>query len=279
MNTSKLDFFAEIPADEYHRASRDGMYLSSHLLGDFRKSPRLYHMKMTGETVQPETTALLLGRAVHSLVLEGRGAFEREFLAAQGPVNPRTKEPFGKLTKAYKEWAAAQTKSIVSSQDFSLMVRLRQSVWTHPVAMELLGDGIPEMTVRCVYAGEPCQIRMDWFRSDYMGKPVICDLKTCESIDWFEGDARRYGYPQQLAFYRGVLDAASREYDLRDLKADCYLIAVEKREPYRCGVWKLTDAILDACTAENERAIEELRGCRKADRWPTGLEELRILDI
>ena len=38
----QYDFLADVPADEYHKAARDGKFLSSHLLGDFRKSPRLY---------------------------------------------------------------------------------------------------------------------------------------------------------------------------------------------------------------------------------------------
>ena len=57
-----------------------------------------------------------------------------------------------------------------------------------------------EQTVRTQYCGEMCQIRMDWFREDYNGKPIICDLKTCENLDHFENDARRYGYAHQMAF-------------------------------------------------------------------------------
>ena len=34
----RLSFFADVPADEYHQAARDGKFLSSHLLGDFRRS-------------------------------------------------------------------------------------------------------------------------------------------------------------------------------------------------------------------------------------------------
>ena len=273
MNT--LPFFADIPAEEYHRAARDGQFLSSHLLGDFRKSPKLYRKKMAGEMAQEETAAFLTGRAVHSLILEGRSAFDAEFLVTDGPVNPKTGEPFGKLTKAYKEWAAAQSKAVVSGEDFAFMLKLQQSVWSHPVAQTLLYDGVAEQTVRTAYCGEPCQIRMDWFRADYEGRPAICDLKTCETLDYFEGDARRFGYPQQMAFYREVLKTASGGA----VEADCYLIAIEKREPMRCGVWKLTEGILQSCAVENERAIAELRECRRANAWPTRTEELRILDV
>lgn len=268
-------FFADIPADEYHQAARDGKFLSSHLLGDFRKSPRLYRKKMTGEIAPEDTAAFLTGRAVHTLILEGRAKFDEEFLVSDGPVNPKTGESFGKLTKAYKEWAAAQTKDVVSGADFNFMSQLQQSVWTHPVASLLLDDGVAEQTVRTTYFGVACQIRMDWFRADYEGRPVICDLKTCETLDWFESDARRFGYPAQAAFYREVLRTASDG----EVVADCYLIAVEKREPFRCGVWKLTDGILEACAVENERAIAELAECRRTNVWPTKTEDLRILDV
>ena len=272
---NKLPIFADIPANEYHQAARDGQFLSSHLLGDFRKSPRLYHKKMTGEIAPEDTAAFLMGRAVHTLILEGRAKFDEEFLVSDGPINPKTGESFGKLTKAYKEWAAAQTKDVISGADFNFMCQLHQSVLTHPVARKLLDDGIAEQTVRTTYCSEPCQIRMDWFRVDYEGRPIICDLKTCETLDYFEGDARRFGYPQQASFYREVLKNASDG----EINPDFYLIAVEKREPMRCGVWKLTDGLLESCAIENERAMAELRQCRHSNIWPTRTEDMRILDV
>lgn len=276
MNTNKLKYFIDINAEEYHQAAREGRFLTSHFLGDFRKSPKLYRMKMSGEIQQTETSAFLIGRAVHSLILEGRGAFEREFIVSDGPINHKTNEVFGRLTKAYKEWAAAQTKPVISGSEFGLMTKFQQSVWTHPIAMDLLDDGIAEQTVRTHYCGEPCQVRVDWFRTNYNGRMAIVDLKTCQSVDWFESDAKRLSYPHQSAFYRDVLAAAG---DIDAKAIDCYLIAVEKAEPYRCGVWKLTDAILDSASKANERAIAELQDCRRMNVWPTRLEDLRVLDI
>ena len=122
---NRLPMFADIPSGEYHRDARDGKFLSSHLLGDFRKSPRLYLKKMNGEIEQAESAALAVGRAVHVLVLEGRAKFDEEFLVTDGPVNPKTGEPFGKTTKAYREWAASQTKEVVCGADFAFMSKLR----------------------------------------------------------------------------------------------------------------------------------------------------------
>lgn len=275
MDKNILPVFADIPADEYHKAAMEGRYLSSHMLGDFRKSPRLYRKKLSGEIEPAESAAFALGRATHVLVLEGRSRFDEVYAVSDGPVNPKTGEPFGRLTKAYREWAAAQRKEIVSGPDFAFLSKLRESVLSHPVARELLDDGVAEQTVRAHYCGEPCQIRMDWFRTFFEDRPAIVDLKTVQTLDYFEGDARRLGYPHQMAFYREVLKNAT----CGEVEADCYLIAIEKVEPFRCGVWKLTDGILQASAVENRRAIAELRNCRRENVWPTRTEDLRILDI
>ena len=59
---------------------------------------------MTGEIEPGDSSAYQTGRAVHTLIFEGRAKFDAEFLISDGPVNPKTGECFGKLTKAYKEW-------------------------------------------------------------------------------------------------------------------------------------------------------------------------------
>ena len=145
MNT---DRFLTIPAEEYHAASRCGRYMSSHLLAAFRESPELYRRKTSGEIAESESPALALGRAAHCLILEGRAAFDERYLVADGPVNPKTGEPYGKATKAYADWLAAQTKEIVSQKDFGFILKLQKPVWTHPIASALLDNGASEATVR-----------------------------------------------------------------------------------------------------------------------------------
>ena len=118
----------EIPAAEYHAASRSGKYMSSHLLSDFRESPALYHKETSGEVSDNETPALLLGRTAHCLILEGRTAFDSEYLVADGPVNSKTGESFGRATKAYAEWLSSQDREVVSSRDYGFMLKLQKSV-------------------------------------------------------------------------------------------------------------------------------------------------------
>ena len=259
-------FFIHVPAEEYHADARAGKFLSSHLLGDFRRSPSLYRKKLAGEILPTESPALLLGRAAHCLILEGRAAFDEEFLVSNGPVNPKTGEAYGRTTKAHAEWAAAQTRTVISETEFGFLVKLQKSVWLHRAASELLAEGFAEGTVRRVYCGMPCQIRCDW-----MCPEGLVDLKTCDNLDYFEAAARAYGYVHQMAFYRAILREASGE------TAPVHLIAIEKNEPLRCGVWRIADAVLDEAEHQNEAAIARLLECRRTDSWPTGYEDVRLL--
>jgi len=89
---------------------------------------------------------------------------------------------------------------------------------------------------------------------------------------YFEADARRYGYVYQVAFYQAVLAQVIGLYE------PVYLLGVEKKEPFRCGVWKVHEDVLAQARRENEAAIGRLRECMAADSWPSGYEECRLFD-
>ena len=118
----KTDFIIHEPSAVYHEQSRTGKYLSSHLLADFRESPALYHKKVTGEIEDKDSSAFVIGRAAHCLILEGRKAFDRDYVVSDGPINPRTGEAYGRTTKAFAEWAATQEREIISGKDFSFLL-------------------------------------------------------------------------------------------------------------------------------------------------------------
>jgi voltage-gated potassium channel Kch len=263
---NKPDYIIIEPAEEYH-AKRD-RFLSSHALADFRKCPELFHKKESGEITDEDRPAYIIGRAAHSLILEGRDRFDAEYIVGE-PVNPNTGKPYGKNTQAYQSWLEAQDKAVISPADFEFIRCLQTAVWLHNAAADLLQDGIAEGVVRDEYCGVPCQIRMDFFHE----ANGIIDLKTCDNLDYFEADARRFQYVYQAAFYRAVLREASGK------NHPFHLIAVEKHEPFRCGVWIISDESLDLAEVENAAAIGRLQKCRAENLWPTGYEEPRILSI
>jgi hypothetical protein len=203
----------------------------------------------------------------HALILEGQDKFDTEF-AVGGPINPKTGQPFGATTKAFAEWAQTIGKDILTDNQYEVVINMHLSVSQHEVAQMLLADGIPEGVVRTEYCGVPCQIRMDWYDA-FFG---IVDLKTCDDLTWFESDARRFGYVYQLAFYRAVLA------QVIGIKSPVHLIAVEKKEPYRTGVWKVSNESLGLAQTSNETAIAQLRDCLATNQWPTGYEQPRTFD-
>jgi hypothetical protein len=136
-------------------------------------------------------------------------------------------------------------------------------------AIELLLYGRAEGVVRAEYIGVPCQIRIDWLHP-HRG---LVDLKSCDELDWFEADARRYRYHYQLAFYQAILGVVTGQH------VPVYIVAIEKREPYRAGTWRVSDDTLQIARCENEAAIRRLVECRKRDIWPTGFEAVRLLEI
>lgn len=253
------------PESTYARRRAD--CLSSHALGTFRKNPLRFRQQELGLIVDGERPAYVVGRAAHCRTLEGASVFRDRF-AIGGPVNPKTGRPFGQDTKAYAEWAATIGKPAISQETADLCEQLAAAVHDHAEAAALLSEGQAEGVVRTTYAGLSCQTRIDWLNP----QRGIIDLKTIDDLDWFEAQARSFGYAHQLAFYRAVLGAVA------GVQVDASIIAVEKQAPYRVGVWRFSDQVLAAAARDNLAAIERLKICRTQDRWPTGYETIRTYD-
>ena len=186
------------PFELYRERAKE--YLTSHALADFRKCPLLYQRKKQGLIPDEDRPAYLIGRALHTLVLEGRDRFDEEY-AVGGPVNPKTGMPYGPNTKTFAEWVASCGKQVLTDAQYELVRNMAQGVRSHQIAVDLLSSGIPEGVVRAEYCAVPCQARIDWL-DPHRG---ILDLKTCDDLTWFQADAKRYGYVYQMAFYRAVL--------------------------------------------------------------------------
>lgn len=285
MGAYRTDVFQSEPMADY-KAKR-AEFLTSHQVLEYGHCPALYRKSMSGPA--PRLVfgdSFLIGSATHTLTLEGRAAFEREYIVGGGPINPTTKKPYGAESQKYKNWARETGKACLSDDQFALVCRLSSAVQSHKIAAGLLKTGIAEGVIRAELHGVKCQIRVDWFNSD----EGFIDLKTCDDIDRFErpgsewdteagerlpvsGDATRYGYIQQLAFYRSVYQAAT------GIAPPVYFIAVEKREPYRVGVWRADENALGIAAERNAQLIEQLKVSRAQNHWPTHYEEMRTLAL
>ena len=262
-----LSIFRTESAEAYH--AKAAQFLSSHQLLDFIRCPWLHRKKQLGMIEDKDSPAYLVGRAAHVRILEGRDRYEDVF-AQGGPINERTGKPYGSDTKAFAQWQQAQGKPVLSHGQVELIEKMAAGVAMNSEAVDLLLYGRAEGVIRVDYCGLPCQIRIDWLHP-HQG---IVDFKTCDDLTWFEADARRYRYHQQMAFYRAVLAKV-----LDGLLIPVHIIACEKKEPHRCGLWRVGEDTLAIAQGENEAAIGRLKQCRQTDLWPTGYEEVRILDV
>jgi len=266
MNTIDLNILRDEPAEVYHAKAKD--YLSSHQLIEFMNCPFLYQKRRAGLIEEREPSAFLIGRAAHTRILEGIDAYESQY-AVGGPINPATGKPYGNTTKKFLEWQEVQQKPVLSFDKAELIASMHSGVRMNRYACELLEQGKAEGVVRADYCGLPCQIRIDWLNPDH----GIIDLKTCDNLTWFESDARRFGYQHQFAFYQSVLGQVIGQL------VPVFVIAVEKQEPHRCGVWQVNDETLLLARNEIEAAIERFKIAKTEDHWVTGYEELRLLTL
>ncbi len=259
------DILIQESSKDYH--ARAKYHLSSHQLLNFIRCPLYYHKKKCGIIGDTDSAAYVLGRAAHTRILEGTGAYQNEY-ALDWPVNPKTGRAVDGRTNLLKDWKANLTKPAISPGDMAVIEMMAQGVTLNNEAIDLISYGVAEGVVRSDYCDLPSQIRIDWLNPSR----GIVDLKTCNDLSSFESDCRKFGYANQLAFYQAVLHVKIGEY------VPVYIVAIEKSEPYRCGVWRISDKLLAFAREQNEAAIERLKVCQDSGVWPTGFEQMRVLE-
>ena len=140
------------------------------------------------------------------------------------------------------------SKPVLTVEQAELVEQMARGVALNDAAVDLITYGLAEGVIRAVYCGVPCQIRLDWLNPNR----GIVDFKTCDELTWFEADARRCRYHNQVAFYQAVLKrpsvkapaklAASSNLITRSKVSErqaypCSFDRHRKKEPFRCGVW------------------------------------------
>lgn len=252
---------------EYHRQALSGKVVTSSLLKEFKTCPAFYHALVTGREATGNKIPFRMGKAVHKLLLEGEAAWRSAYVVG-GPMNERTGKSFAHGSRTFRMWVEENglvADAVLTPAEAAEMIRMRHAVAAHREASRLLRDGWPEICAEADIDEVACRCRMDWLRAD----GDIVELKTTSDIGRFEGDARRFGYLHQFAFYRQVAAAAGA------YEPGVAVVVVEKSAPYRVGVWTFSPEVLAPYAAQNALALKTLRRCRENNRWPTGYEGAR----
>ena len=227
------------------------------------QSPAHYRASLTEP--RKETPALTFGTAAHCWILETDEALYRYVIAPQG-IDRRTKD--GKA-----QWAELESsgKTIISAEDAETLENMLASVHGHPVANELLADGIAESSVFADLLGVNVKCRPDWVHDS----TVIVDLKTTDNAgpNAFAKSCASYRYHVQAALYSDIC----REIGL-DIKAFVFL-AVEKNPPYAVSVYELDSDSIEVGRTLYQRNLETYRRCLETDHWPAYSDAIEVLRL
>lgn len=218
----------------------------------------------------PETPALRVGKATHSLALEGREAFAVAFAVA--PECDR------RTTVGKGIWAdflaASEGRTVLTASEAEQVEGMAGGILAHPLAPALIEGGTPELSMLWddPETGAPCKGRADLAR---LGDGVILDLKTTidASPSAFARAVVGYSYNTQGAAYLAGAAALGAEV------SDFIILAVEKAPPFAVGVYRLPDAALELGRRRWAEACRTYAACVESGRWPGYSETITELTL
>ena len=259
----------DIPAEQYHADPVEGGSLSS--TGARRlldMPPARWQYERDHPT--PPTSAMILGTAVHTLVL---GAGPK--VVAVESTSWQTK-----AAKAAKAEAQAAGHVALLRAEYDRAKAMADAVKAHPVAGALFsparGKAEQVLVWRNEDTGVMCRAMVDHMpHAGAAGRHVLVDLKTTEDASP-RGVIRsvdRYGYHRQAAFYLDGYRA------LRGGDPAFLFVFVEKAPPHLVRVDEVGQPELLAGADANRRAMEIYRDCAEAGVWPGYDPEIGLISL
>lgn len=214
-----------------------------------------------------QTPALLIGSAVHKMVLESDKFFDEFAVAPQ--IDRRTKSGKEEYAEFLKESAG---KSLISQEIYQLSVNIAEAVSHHKTARALLSGGQAETSHfwTDIRTGLECKCRPDYLRNGF-----CVDLKTTQSAsqEAFEKSAYNYRYYVQAYWYLHGLKMCG----ITD--TDFVFIAVEKDPPYAIAVYYADELMTALGKMEAESDLETLSRCISTgifDGYPETIQSLSL---
>lgn len=272
--------------ESYHYEKPYSDYLSSSQLKIYSRSPKAFKFASDNPT-----DALRFGSLFHDLMAK---IAERKSINAglldwynnialfQEPINPKTDQPYGATTKAYKEAYEAflidnADKIIASDAEVELCRDMMYSLCeesgaTSEQVRKLLRWGKPEVSHFVEYEGLKFK-----FRPDLETPKKIIDYKTIATDDLSErsinAQIAKYGYDISAAFYLFMEHLQSGKWKR------FYWIFVSKQPPFDAVIvdaskWAYdydpeTDIVMPQVGAIKFKALLDLHiQCSRKNEWP-----------
>ena len=256
MRTPKYGIHADIPFTDYLAIDA----VSNSYLGKLKQCPVKSQME------QDDTKALGFGRAVHSIVLEGFCAFDKDFVVEPTDINKRTKAGKEEYAAFLKE---NEDKGIITDDEFTHAINMRMAVYDHPMAKKLLAQGVTEQTIVWTSNGVRCKSRPDALPGDETR--TLVDLKTTRdaSYEGFLRSVKTFGYARQAAFYLDAMNLVKSGKVGKNRLYDAFvIIAIEKEPPYMVGTYLMDEELIEYGREEYKELLELNKGYKKSGFYP-----------
>ena len=242
------------PEDAYHRLP----YLSRSQLVEMRRSPA--HCWAARKKPGEPTPAMILGRAIHTALLEPEVYSER--FAVRPPEITRAG------TKAHTAWVDDELgdRTELTHRDDATAMAIATKALSEPSTSALLEcEGETELTVIWDDAetGVRLRARLDRFIEGAMGGVILDPKSTVDaSPDGFQGALGRYNYHWQAAVYMDGMKACG--VDVRSFA----FMAFEKVEPYASAIYLLDEESIEQGRTEYRIALRRFAECERTGHWP-----------
>jgi hypothetical protein len=259
----------DLDAETYHADPVPGGSLSS---SGARRLLQVPPARWRHEQEHPPapTPAMILGTAVHSLVL-GVGI---------QPVRIDADDWRTKAAKAARDEATRHGRLPLLRDDYDRAYAMATAVLQHPVAGALLDPtrGRPEQTL--VWQDEELQVwrraMVDHLPHDDGRRPILVDLKTTTDAGppALGRTVAQYGYHQQAAWYLDGYRALHPGSDPAFL-----FTFVEKEPPHLVSVIELDQHALIVGAELNRRALQIYAECKATGTWPGHSPEIELVGL
>jgi exodeoxyribonuclease VIII len=249
-----------ITSQQYHASAG----ISRSMLMDFKRNPYYYWYKHLSGLCEPEepTSAMVLGSAVHTLVLEEE-KFDVEFYVTHQLKRPQKGTPPHDLMKK-----KAEGRMILTPPEYEQALKMASAIHKDEQASELLKGCVIEQSIYFTHqkTGLQCKSRPDaWSGS------IVLDLKTTANAgkEAFKSSAVRYGYFLQGAIAHQAIESIGQIMD------HFVFIPIEKEPPYCTAIYMIDDDTMTKNLQRFDDLMEGLARCYETNKWPSyGIQDL-----
>ncbi len=257
--------------DDYHgnsAVSRSGLML-------LNKSPQHYWYEyLSGQAEKTDTTALRIGGAFHTLVLEPETFKERAvILPEDAPKKPsitqlNAAKPSEKTIEDIAWWELFNSqlngRAVITKKEFDDMQAMADAIRSQPASSRVLVESGKIESSFFWYDPEQdvhVKARPDYYRDD----GIVLDLKTtvCADREDFERSIVKYGYDVQAYMQ---MEGIERVTGVRP--QNFVFICVEKTPPYAVAFYVADKDMIECGRFRYNNLLSKFSECHHSGKWP-----------